>query len=124
MKRMRWERPGLRTAALGLQIVALAAALTWAPAATGQETVNLNADLPMLSLGDCVNLALGSSPTLLVADERQHIAAQDVKAAWWNFAPDINLSRTWQKSQRTDFDVENQSPATFQTVDSAEDFTI
>jgi outer membrane protein TolC len=119
MKRMRWGTPGLLTAAAGLLIGALGAA----PVVTAQETVNLNADLPMLSLGDCVNLALGSSPTLLVADEQRHIAAQDVKAAWWGFAPDVSLSRTWSKAERKDFDVEQMSPATFQTVDSAGDIT-
>ena len=112
-------RSGLATAALALLMVATVGPLP-APA---QETVNLNADLPMLSLGDCVNLALGSSPTLLVSGEQRYIADQDVKAAWWNFAPDINLGRTWQKSERTDFGVAADDEIIRQSVDSAGDTT-
>ena len=108
MMRFRSEghgRFGLTTAALALLMLAMAGP-TPAPA---QETVNLDADLPMLSLGDCVNLALGSSPTLLVSGEDRHIADKNVSAAWWNFAPDLNLGRNSQKSERTDFGVEQTS---------------
>ena len=92
-----------------LAVVLLVMATAGPPPATAQETVNLDADLPMLSLGDCVNLALGSSPTLLVSGEDRHIADKNVSAAWWNFAPDLNVGRNWQKSERTDFGVEQTS---------------
>lgn len=92
--------------------------------AVGQEIISVDPDTPMLSLGDCVGLALESSPTLSIADQRLHIAGQDVTAAKWNFAPDVTLSRTWQKSERTDFEVEQQTPGTFNTYDSAGDTTM
>lgn len=75
---------------------------TVAAAASAQE----DSSLPMLTLGDCVALALEESPTLQISGERRHIAAQDVTAARWAFAPSVSVSRTWQKSERTDFDVE------------------
>ena len=107
-----------------LLTVAVLVAAAYAPAALAQETVDLNADLPMLSLGDCVNLALDSSPTLMISDERRHIAGEDVTAAMWSFAPDINLSRTWNKSERTDFDVDELVPGTYRTFDSENHFTV
>lgn len=113
-------RPGW----ISLLTVAVLVATAGAPAVLAQETVDLDADLTVLSLGDCVGLSLESSPTLMISDERRNIAGQDVKAAWWNFAPSVNLSRTWNKSERTDFDTDEFGPATFQSVDSAGDVTV
>jgi outer membrane protein TolC len=97
------------------------AALLAAAGAGAQETVDLDADLPVLSLGDCVKLALESSPTLMISDEQRNIAGQDVKAAWWNFAPEVSLGRAWQKSERTDFGVEQTSPGAVPFLDTAGD---
>ncbi len=69
-----------------------------------QEAVD-GGELPVLSLDDCVRIALQDSPTLLISDERRHIAAKDVDAAYGAFLPDLTVGRTWNKSKRTDFDV-------------------
>ncbi len=72
-----------------------------ARAQEGPESVS---DLPVLSLRTCIRLALSDSPTLMVSDERRHIASQDVTGAWGQFLPTISLGYDWQKAERTDFD--------------------
>ena len=69
-----------------------------------QESPGAAPDLPVLSLRNCIRLALGDSPTLMVSDERRHIASQDVTGAWGNFLPTISLGYDWRKAERTDFD--------------------
>lgn len=61
--------------------------------------------LPVLSLDDCVRLALADSPTLQITEQQRGIAAQDVRGAWGAFLPNLSVGYTWQKSERTDFDV-------------------
>ncbi len=119
MKRARtgWNRPLATTALVALLMVFGVVAI---PA---QETAGGDRDLPILTLGDCVGLALESSPTLRITGERREVASQDAKAAWWAFAPSVSLSRAWQKSERTDFEVEQSDRGFVQTVDSAGDTT-
>ena len=83
--------------------------------AGAQESPGPEADLPVLSLRDCLEVALGDSPTLMVSDEQRHIAANDVTGAWGAFLPTISLGYDWQKAERTDFDVD-QFDTTFRTV--------
>ncbi len=78
--------------------------------AGAQEPVGPEAQLPILSLRDCLEVALGDSPTLMVSDEQRHIAANDVTGAWGQFLPTISLGYDWQKAERTDFDVDQTSP--------------
>jgi outer membrane protein TolC len=93
--------------AVGL-VAVLAADGAWAA-----EDGGLGSDLPVLSLAECVRLALVHSPILLISEERQHIAARDVTAAYGAFLPDLTLGHNWQKSERTDFDVEQSTPGVY-----------
>ena len=69
--------------------------------AVAQESEPLDSDLPVLSLGDCIRLALEDSPTLMVEDERRHIASQDVTGAYGQFLPTISLGYNWNKGELT-----------------------
>ncbi|MBK7701609.1 MAG: ATP-binding cassette domain-containing protein [bacterium] len=64
-------------------------------------------DMPVRDLADCVAIALQESPTLAVAAENTGIAGQGVRQARGQFLPSLSLSRTWQKSERTEYDYEN-----------------
>ena len=86
-----------------------------------QETVNPDSDLPILTLEQCVGLALESNPTLMISNERQDIASQSVTEAYGAFLPDLSLSRDWGKSSRTDFDAQIYAPGAFPMIDSGGD---
>ncbi len=81
--------------------------------ARAQESQGPESDFPVLSLRDCLEVALGDSPTLMVSDEQRHIASQDVTGAWGQFLPTISLGYDWQKAERTDFDVDQSEPGIF-----------
>jgi len=68
--------------------------------------------LPVLSLDDCVRLALADSPTLQITEQQRGIAAQDVRGAWGAFLPNLSVGYNWQKSERTDFDVAQEVDGT------------
>jgi outer membrane protein TolC len=68
----------------------------------------------VLSLDECIRQALSGSPTLLISQEQREIAAQNVRGAKGAFLPNLSLSYNWQKSERTDFDVAQTEPGTFQ----------
>lgn len=106
--------------------VCLVLAVAAAGPAAAQETPAAERDEPLLSITDCVRIALESSLSLAISDERRHAAAQDVTAAYGAFLPNVNLSRSWQKSERTDFDMQQyefgQEP--YYTFDSAGDSTL
>jgi outer membrane protein TolC len=76
------------------------------------------AGLPVYDLADCVAIALQESPTLAVAAENTGIAGQGVRQAKGQFLPSLSLSRTWQKSERTEYDYEN--PVTLAISDYTE----
>jgi len=76
---------------------------------------------PVLTLQECIDLALESSPSLLIAGERQGIAGQDVTAAYGNFLPSLSIGRDWAKSERTDFDNEVYTTGQYPMVDSGGD---
>ena len=121
MMRTRSTRSLPAAAALGLVLVAGVAAPILA-----QETPAPDVDLPVLSIAECVNIALGGSPSLAISEERSYSAGQDVTAAWGAFLPDISLGRNWQKSERTDYDVQQYTYGTepFSSFDSAGDETV
>ena len=76
------------------------------------------AGLPVHDLADCVAIALQESPTLAIAAENTGIAGQGVRQAKGQFLPSLSLSRTWQKSERTEYDYEN--PVTLAISDYTE----
>nr|MEE4267696.1 TolC family protein [Candidatus Krumholzibacteria bacterium] len=104
--------------------VLLAGVLGSVGPAAAQETNGEN--LPILSLRECVDLALQSSPSLMISEERRFIAAKDVTGAKGAFLPDVSLSHRWSKSERTDYDVDDRtfSNEAFYTYDSAGDSTM
>jgi len=105
MMRSQVSKPGSKSG----RIVVLTIAATWllaAGAAEAQDGASAGRDMPVLSPGDCVRLALQDSPTLMISEERRHIAAKGVTAAYGAFLPDLTVGRNWQKSDRTDYDVE------------------
>ena len=102
--RMAMAGLGARVLAGALVVLTAAGAATVATAqqaaapAAGQE-------LPVMSLSQCIKLALEDSPSLEIARQQRHMAAQDVRSAWGAFLPSLSLSYNWQKSERTDYDV-------------------
>lgn len=114
--------------ALVLMLPLLAAALLLlSPARAGaQEAAPAAEALPVLTLQDCVDLALQRSPTLLISEERRFLAAKDVTGAKGAFLPDVSLSHRWSKSERTDYDVDqyDYQNEPFYTYDSAGDSTM
>jgi outer membrane protein len=76
-----------------------------APPVRAQEPPSAPENIPVLSLKDCIRIALQDSPTLLVEDERRNIASQDVTGAYGQFLPTLSLGYDWQKAERTDYDV-------------------
>ena len=88
--------------------------------AAAQETV-AEQDMPMMTLRACVLIAVEESPTLLTAKERVRIAGKDVTAAWGSWLPDLTLSHTYSKNDRTDFDVEQMSSGFFPMIDTGGD---
>ncbi len=86
-----------------------------------QETVKLDSDLPVLSLDQCIGIALEGSPTLLISQQRREIAAKSVNEAYGAFLPNVSLSRDWGKSNRTDFDLPVSAPGSFPMIDSGGD---
>lgn len=85
-----------------LPLLALLGLLAWGSVAAAAEA----ADGPVYSLAECIGIALEGSPTLAISRENEDIAAKGVTRAWGAFLPSASLSRTWNKSERTDFDVE------------------
>jgi len=82
-----------------------------APAAA--QNVSEQMAFPVLTMDDCVRLALQDSPTLLISEERREIAGKDVDQAYGAFLPDISLGHNWQKSKRTDYGVEQSTRGIF-----------
>lgn len=89
--------------------VLVCAALAAAALPVGADTV------PVYDLGQCVAIALEGSPSLAIAGENTEVARQGLKQARGAFLPNLSLARRWQKSERTDFDVQDQ--VTLQLMD-------
>ncbi len=60
----------------------------------------------VLTLEDCVRLALSSSAGLRIREAEVEISAQNVTEAWGAFLPNLALSGSYNKSDRTDFDAQ------------------
>ncbi|MFO7654552.1 MAG: TolC family protein [Candidatus Krumholzibacteriia bacterium] len=100
-------RPGRQRHALAGMTAVLAVFIAAAPAAAQPDPAEADrSSLPVLTLSECVRIALRDSPRLLTAQAEQEVAEEDVKAAWGQFLPDLTLSHTYSKSDRTDFDVD------------------
>ena len=85
-----------------LAVIAALAAGSTAAVATAQEAVDLEAGRPVLSLRECVLIAVRESPTLQTAAARRDITDQDVKIAWGAFLPDLTVGHNYSKADRTD----------------------
>lgn len=94
---VRLQEASIGTSVLALSVAALISC-SGATAAVAADT------LPVYDLSQCMEIALGSSRTLAIAGENTVVARQGVKQARGAFLPDLSLSRTYQKSERTDFD--------------------
>ncbi len=97
---------------LGFFLTLISMVCVSAMPALAQEAA-ADANSPILSLDDCVRLALQDSPTLLITEERRHLASKDVGNAYGAFLPDLTVGSNWQKSERTDYDVEQSNPGSF-----------
>jgi len=60
----------------------------------------------VLTLRDCIHIALEGSATLRIRDAEGEIANENVKAAWGALLPDLSVTASYNKSNRTDFDLE------------------
>jgi len=108
-----------------IQLLLVVALMGSGGVASAQDTINPESNLPMLSLDDCISLALESSRTLMVSVERQEIASQDNKSAYGQFRPSLSFNASYQKSDRTDYDVQDYDYIVnrVHTYDSAMDST-
>ncbi len=79
----------------------------------GAAVAQTDGPLPVLTLDDCVRVALQDSPTLMISEERAHIADRSVVRAYGAFLPDLTIGHNWQKSNRTDYGVEQTTPGVF-----------
>jgi outer membrane protein TolC len=85
---------------------------TTQPSVTASTTVQPAETPPadtsgLLTLRDCLRIALESSASLRVRDQEVDIAEQDVRAAWGALLPNLSASGSWNRSERTDFDLES-----------------
>ncbi len=94
---VRLQEASFGSLALALSVAALIAC-------AGATLAAAAGDLPVYDLSQCIDIALGSSPTLAIAGENTEVARQARNQALGAFLPDLSLSRTFQKSERTDFD--------------------
>ena len=98
----------MRTRSTGRAAAAavLCCCLATAAPAAARTAAPAGGDAPVLSLSDCVRIALESSPAVAVSREQRNAAGQDVTAAYGAFLPSVSLSHSWQKVERTDFDMQ------------------
>jgi len=80
------------------------AALVVLTIGAGAVLADTSGNRPLYDLSQCIGIALEGSRTLAIADENELSAAHGVRLAYGNWLPGLNLSRTWQKSERTDYD--------------------
>lgn len=71
-------------------------------------TVAAAQESSVLTLRECVRIALESSATLRIRDAEMEIADENVKAAWGQLLPDLSVTASYNKSNRTDYDLEQQ----------------
>ena len=105
----------------GLAVIAALAAGWTAGVATAQDAVDLEAGRPVLSLRECVLIAVRESPTLQTAAAQRDIFDQDVKTAWGAFLPDLTVGHNYSKADRTDYDVPQFGLGSVPLTDSAGD---
>ncbi len=61
---------------------------------------------PVYDLRQCVAIALTGSPTVSIAEQQTASAGKGKLKALGQFLPSVSVSRTWSKSERTDFDID------------------
>jgi outer membrane protein len=77
--------------------------------------------VPVFDLEQCIRMALESSNSLAIAQAQHDQAAQEVKRAFGAFLPDLSLSRTDVRDERTEYDTEIMNPALVPVVDTGGD---
>jgi outer membrane protein len=66
---------------------------------------NAGGEPALLTLQDCVRIALDSSVNLRIREAEVEIGGRNVKEAWGAFLPNLSLTGTYNKSDRTDYDI-------------------
>ncbi len=104
-----------RTVYLVVFLLLLSQAAAWAQEAPATEAA------PVVTLPQAIALALESSPSVMIAGERQDIAGSNVTQAYGSFLPSLSLGKDWAKSERTDFDTDVYAPGQYPMIDSGGD---
>jgi outer membrane protein len=91
----------LQEAGNGKLVVALAAFIALVSCVGGGQAKD---GMPVYDLSQCIDIALEGSRTLAIAGENTKISRQGLRQSYAAFLPDFSVSRTYQKSDRTDFD--------------------
>lgn len=81
--------------------------------AVPQEDAQRNQQRSVLTLGECLAIALDGSAFMAVSAENAEVARAAKRQAWGAFLPDLSFSRTYNKSERTDFDVQQTGVASY-----------
>ncbi len=95
--------PSVSPRLASLWLVFILAAGVTASVAAAPAASDSSAAVPVLSLRDCVDIALDGSIQLRIAEQQDDIARQDIKSAWGAFLPSVSLSSSYRKSNRTDY---------------------
>ena len=88
----------------GLLLFTAVPALAATGAAPGDSTAAPTAPLPVLTLSQCVDIALHSSLAIASAAAQREQAAAGVTGAYGGFMPSVSLSAQGSKNQHTDLD--------------------
>jgi outer membrane protein TolC len=97
------HRDARRRLPLSAALLVLLAALVPATALAQEATPPSE----VLTLRECVRIALTSSANLRIREAEAEIAEDNVTASWGALLPNLNLSGSYNKSDRTDFDSES-----------------
>ena len=113
----------LQDAGNGKLVVALAAFVVLVSGAGDGQARD---GMPVYDLSQCIDIALDGSRTLAIAGENTTVARQSLKQSYGAFLPNLSLSRTYQQSERTDFNspVYGSAPLTIPTDNGDDSITM
>jgi outer membrane protein len=80
--------------------------LLLSPVSLAASTIGDDSALPVLTLSDCVRMALQNSAGLRISEQEVDVASRNVTEAWGSFLPNLSASGSYGKSERTDFDAQ------------------
>ncbi len=90
---------------VSLTVILLAVCLAGSSAiASDQATAEAKPPSGLLTLQDCVRIALDSSANMRIREAEREVAEETVTESWGAFLPDFSLTGSYTKSDRTDFD--------------------